>query len=314
MNEKHKILLFYKYTRIENPVQFRDEHFALCQELDFKGRFIVASEGINGTFEGTDETCKEYMTYMKSDPRFADIHWKISEGTVDGTAFPRLSVKARKEIVSLHLGDEADINPNEMTGVHLKPEQLRQWYEEGKEFHIVDMRNDYELTVGKFESTVFPELNNFRDLKKNLTKIEDLKDKTVLTVCTGGVRCEKASGLLMREGFKNVYQLDGGIVSYMEKYPGKDFKGSLYVFDKRVTMHFEDEDQHEIISKCSKCKKPSEHYVNCANLMCHEHFICCENCLVANKEAHPPHGKSFCNIGCNISWNFRLLSRKLNFI
>ena len=308
---KYTILLFYKYTHIENPVQFRDEHFALCQELGLKGRFIVAKEGINGTFEGTDEACKKYMDYMKADPRFADMHWKISKGTEDGTAFPRLSVKVRKEIVSLHLGDEEDIDPNQITGIHLKPEELRKWYEEGKDFHIVDMRNDYELTVGKFEGTVFPDLNNFRDLKKNLTKIEDLKDKTVLTVCTGGVRCEKASGLLVREGFKEVYQLDGGIVSYMEKYPGKDFKGSLYVFDKRVTMHFEDEDKHEIISKCSKCKKPSEHYVNCANLMCHEHFICCEDCLEKDAIAHPPHGKSFCNLWCNLSWNMRLATKKV---
>lgn len=311
MKEKYTILLFYKYTHIEKPTQFRDEHFDLCQRLGLKGRFIVAHEGINGTLEGTDEACKEYMKIMKSDPKFADIHWKISEGTKDGTAFPRLSVKVRKEIVSLHLGDEADIDPNQTTGIHLKPEDLRKWYEEGKEFHIVDMRNDYELKVGKFEGTVFPDLNNFRDLKKNLSKLEDLKDKTVLTVCTGGVRCEKASGLLVREGFKEVYQLDGGIVSYMEKYPGENFKGSLYVFDKRVVMNFDDPNNHEIISNCSKCGAPSEHYVNCANLMCHAHFICCENCLEKDATEHPPHGKAFCNLRCNINWKLRNFSKKL---
>ena len=305
MNPKFKIILFYKYSYINYPKPLRDEQFDLCKRLGMKGRMIVAYEGINGTFEGTEEACREYMEYMKADPRFADIHWKISEGTKDGTAFPRLSVKVRKEIVSLHLRDGSDdIDPNHTTGNRLKPEELKKWYEEGRKFHIVDMRNDYELRVGKFEGTVFPELNNFRDLKENIKKIEDLKDTTVLTVCTGGVRCEKASGLLVREGFKDVYQLDGGIVSYMEKYPGQDFKGSLYVFDKRIVMNFDKEGEHEIIGHCDKCGILSEHYVNCGNLMCHDHFICCENCLEKSEVDHPSYGLAYCNIWCNLKWKW----------
>ena len=299
MNQKHTILLYYKYVHIDDPQAFREEHFALCKALGLKGRIIIATEGINGTVEGTDESCREYQRILVSDLRFADIHWKVSAGTENGTAFPRLSVKVRKEIVSLHLGDDdEDIDPNVMTGVHLKPEELRKWYEEGKEFHIVDMRNGYELEVGKFEGTVFPELDNFRDLKKNLKKIEDLKGKTVLTVCTGGVRCEKASGLLVREGFQDVYQLDGGMVTYMEKYPGQDFKGSLYVFDKRLTLNFTDPEKHEIIGRCKRCHKPSEHYVNCANLRCHDHFICCIDCLEENPPDHPSGGIAYCDMWC----------------
>ncbi len=329
MTDKYTIILFYKYTHIENPKELRDEQFLICTRLGMKGRMIVASEGINGTYEGTDEACREYMAFMKADPRFADIHWKVSKGTEDGTAFPRLSVKVRKEIVSLHLSNDpegkstsygagADIDPNKLTGVHLKPEELRKWYEEGKEFHIVDMRNDYELRVGKFEGTVFPQLNNFRDLRENISKLEDLKDKTVLTVCTGGVRCEKASGLLVREGFKDVHQLDGGIVSYMEKYPGQDFKGSLYVFDKRIVMNFDDpknkSQQHEIIGRCDKCGVPSEHYVNCGNLMCHDHFICCENCLEKNGAEHPSYGLAYCNIWCNVKWKIYQVKRNIKRI
>ncbi|MEI6660287.1 MAG: rhodanese-related sulfurtransferase [bacterium] len=308
----YKILLYYKYTHIADPKALRDEQRALCERLGMKGRIIVATEGINGTIEGTEASCLDYMRLMKSEPQFADIHWKVSTGTSDGTAFPRLSVKARKEIVSLHLADDdTDIDPNQITGVHLKPEDLKKWYEEGKEFYIVDMRNDYELTVGKFEGTIFPELNNFRDLKKNLAKIEDLKGKTVLSVCTGGVRCEKASGLLVREGFKDVYQLDGGIVSYMEKFPGQNFKGSLYVFDKRVVMNFDKPENHEVISKCSKCGKPSEHYVNCANLMCHRHFICCPECLLQSPIEHPPYGVAYCNLKCKISWAWYQTTKKI---
>lgn len=311
MNSEYKIILFYKYVYIEDPVMERDLQFELAQRLGFKGRAIVAHEGINCTFEGTKEACEEYMAIMKADQRYADIHWKVSDGSKDGTSFPRLSVKVRPEIVSLHLGEEEDIDPNQITGVHLKPEDLKKWYEEGREFHIVDMRNDYELKVGKFEGTVFPDLNNFRDLKENLNKIEDLKDKTVLTVCTGGVRCEKASGLLVREGFKDVYQLDGGIVSYMAKYPGQDFKGSLYVFDKRKVMHFEDKDKHEIIGRCEKCDTPSEHYVNCANLLCHRHFICCEDCLEEPEGNHPSGGVAYCNWRCDLKWKFQMYKKNI---
>ncbi|HRH31657.1 MAG TPA: rhodanese-related sulfurtransferase [Candidatus Paceibacterota bacterium] len=300
----HQIALYYKYVRIEDPEALKNAQKALLTRLGAKGRIIVAHEGINGTFEAKPEAVAEYIEIMKADPRFADIHWKISDGTEAGDAFPKLSVKVRKEIVSLHLIDGSeDINPNEITGVHLKPEELRSWYEEGKEFYIVDMRNDYELKSGKFEGTIFPGLKNFRDLRKNVNEIKNLKDKTVLTVCTGGVRCEKASGYLKREGFENVYQLDGGIVSYMAKYPGKDFKGSLYVFDKRHTMHFENPENHEIIGRCEKCEIATEKYVDCANLSCHKHFICCENCLDEN-------GSAYCDEECKMKWEAYEQSRK----
>lgn len=287
MENTHTILLYYKYVKLDDPKIEMEKQRAICEVLGLTGRIIVSEEGINGTCEGTTENTEKYIAWMDKQKKFRNIHWKKSVGT--GNAFPKLSVKVRKEIVSLHLDENEDINPNVVTGKKLKPDELRKWYEENKNFYIVDMRNDYELEVGKFEGTVFPGLENFRDLKKNLNIIDDLKDKTVLTVCTGGVRCEKASGLLLKSGFKDVYQLDGGIVSYMEKYPGKDFKGSLYVFDQRVTMNF-DGDKHEIIGRCYRCSNPSERYVNCANLMCHKHFICCKNCDTANG--------SFCSTKC----------------
>lgn len=304
MEEKYKIILYYKYVTIDNPDQLRIEQLELCKNLGFKGRIIVAEEGINGTFEGLESKCNEYISLMKKDARFSDIHWKISNGTKNGTAFPKLSVKVRPEIVSLHLGKENDIDPNALTGNHLNPEDLRKWYEENKEFYVVDMRNDYELKVGQFRNTIFPGMKNFRDLRKDFKKIKHLKDKPVLTVCTGGVRCEKASGLLKREGFENIYQLNGGIVNYMEKYPGKDFDGSLYVFDKRLTMHFNDEENHKVIGKCEKCNTSTEAYRNCRSMYCHRHFICCDNCLEKN-------GDAFCNLKCKIaSWYFDMTHKK----
>lgn len=287
----YTVLLYYKYVHIVDPKALMLAQKALCEKLGLKGRIIVAEEGINGTVEGLTENTEAYVAEMKQDPRFADIHWKRSAGTVDGTAFPRLSVKARKEIVSAHLDEldpkTGDVNPTELTAAHLKPETLREWFAQGKQFSIVDMRNNYEHSVGHFKGAHIPKMSNFRDLPKVAEEIADLKEKPVLTVCTGGVRCEKASGYLLKKGFKDVYQLDGGIVSYMEKFPGKDFEGSLYVFDGRIVMNFDDPKTHKVIGRCGRCETPSERYVNCKNLACHDHLIICEACSDAD-------GGAFC--------------------
>ncbi len=283
----YQILLFYKYVHIEDPKKLMQEQKSLCEKLGLKGRILIAEEGINATVEGTTENTEKYLKEYLADPRFSDTHIKKSKGT--GDSFPKLSVKVRKEIVTLGL--EEDINPNELTGVHLKPEELKKWYESGKEFYIIDMRNDYEFKVGHFKDSVLMPVQNFRDIPKALSYIEHLKDKTVVPVCTGGVRCEKASGFLLREGFKDVYQLDGGMVTYMEKFPAEEFEGSLYVFDKRITMTFDPADKHKVIGKCDKCETHSERYVNCKYPMCNKHIICCENCSEED-------GRSFCSIEC----------------
>lgn len=300
MNMTYTILLFYKYVYIDNPEDVKNREMLLCQKLGLKGRCIIASEGINATYEGTTENIEEYKKELQKDKRFHDIHFKKSVGT--GNAFPRLSVKVRKEIVSLHLG-LCDINPNEITGIHLKPEELHEWLKNGREFYIVDMRNAYEHKVGHFEGSILPPIENFRDLPKVVEQISHLKNKTVLTVCTGGVRCEKASGFLITQSFTDVYQLDGGIVSYMERYPNEDFKGKLYVFDGRVTMGFYTNDEkHKIVGKCDACGEESENYINCANPVCHRHFINCQNCLAQND------GKAFCPGGCVLSRHGRKIS------
>jgi len=287
MEQDYTILLFYKYAQIDNPEEVRDWQMELCQKLGLKGRLIVAHEGINVTLEGTTENVQKYIEELEKDSRFLNIHFKKSKGT--GDAFPKLSVKVRKEIVSLHL--ENDIDPNQITGKHLMPEELKQWYESGKEFYVIDMRNDYEFKVGCFKDSVLMPIQNFRDIPSALSYIEHLKDKTVLPVCTGGVRCEKASGLLVREGFKDVYQLYGGIVNYMEKFPAQEFKGTLYVFDKRITMDFDPEDRHEVIGRCDKCGSDTEMFANCRNKQCNKHILCCSECRMDD-------GTVFCSQQC----------------
>lgn len=274
-NQKFEVLLYYKYVNIKYPKREMKAQKKLCEELSLKGRIIVAREGINGTLEGTVENTQKYIDEMRKDKRFADISFKRSPG--NGTAFPRLSVKLRPEIVSAYM---PDLNPNQITGKYITADELHQWFENKKEFYIVDMRNDYEYRSGYFEGSILSGFSNFRDLSKVTEKLKDLKDKTIVTVCTGGVRCEKASGFLVKGGFSDVYQLKDGIQTYMEKYPNKHFKGKLYVFDGRITIGFNtDSPEHEIVSVCEHCGKPSDHYVNCELNTCHKHYIACEDCI-----------------------------------
>lgn len=267
-----QILLFYKYVTVTDTAGFAAWIKDLAASHDLLGRILVAEEGLNGTVEGAVEDTEAFATELLRHPLFRDMKIKRSEGT--GDAFPKLSVKIRNEIVGTQFPKQVD--PRTRTATHLPPEELRRWYEEGKDFVIVDMRNDYEFQAGHFRDSVNPGLENSRDLPKALPKLAHLKDKTVLTVCTGGVRCEKMSALLLEEGFSDVYQLDNGMHGYMEKYPGKDFLGALYTFDKRKTMDFGGD--REIIGRCFFCNAAAEKYVNCANDFCHRHFIVCEGC------------------------------------
>lgn len=264
------------------------EQKGLCQRLGLKGRVIIAAEGINGTLEGKSADVKKYCEVLKKDERFFDVDFKLSRGT--GDAFPKLSVRVRDEIVSGHLGNM--INPQKVSGEYITAEQLHAWIDSKREFYIVDMRNDFEQEVGHFEGSILPGLAVFADLPKVLGKLKSLKHKTIVTVCTGGVRCEKASGFLVKNGFTDVYQLYGGIVTYMEKYPNEDFAGALYVFDGRIVMGFNmDDPKRKIVGKCAVCAIPSEHFVNCKDPWCNRHFICCEKCVDKN-------GKILCPMGC----------------
>jgi UPF0176 protein len=274
---RHQVLLYYKYTTIRNPEKFAVEHRAVCESLGLKGRIIIAKEGINGTVEGTVANARKYQAFLSSKKGFADIHWKKSVGT--GSVFPRLSIRVRDEIVSLSLkrSRQTDVDPRKVTGTHLSPNDLNAWFKRGEKFTIIDMRNDYEHAVGRFAGSVLPPLKNFRDLPKALPKLKKHAKEKVLTVCTGGVRCEKASGYLIKKGFKDVYQLDGGIVSYMEKYPGKHFEGALYVFDGRVTMAFDPKKgKRTIVGKCEHCSVTTERYQDCSS--CKKQMLACEDC------------------------------------
>lgn len=287
----YKILLYYKYVNLADPEEVAQKQRELCQKLNLKSRIIIAKEGINGTLGGTAENTNAYIEAMNATPEFEGINYKFSDG--DSNSFPKISVKVRTEMVTLNLGDE-DFNPLETTGKYISAEELHNLIHSGEEFYIIDMRNDYEHKIGYFKDSILPALKNFRDLPDLIHELEQFKDKKVITVCTGGVRCEKASGFLVRKGFKDVSQLKDGIVTYMEKYPNEDFLGKLYVFDKRASMGFQvDSPEHVVIGKCDKCTAATENYIDCEYIHCkgHRHILLCENCYDEN-------GHAFCCVEC----------------
>ncbi|HEU5139395.1 MAG TPA: rhodanese-related sulfurtransferase [Bacillales bacterium] len=276
-NQKpYRVLLYYKYVPIEDHELFAEEHLEFCKNLGVKGRILVAREGINGTLSGTIDQTDTYMETLRRDPRFSDIEFKIDEA--DSHAFKKIFVRARDEIVSLRL--EQDVSPNNLTGEYLEPEAFYQELQQDDTI-VLDARNEYEYRVGHFRNAIKPDIESFRELPEWIEKnLADQKDKRVLTYCTGGIRCEKLTGYLRKEGFKDVAQLHGGIVNYGKdpEVQGKLYDGKCYVFDERRMVHVNRTDEDVVIGKCYHCGKTEDRYVNCANPECNLQYICCEEC------------------------------------
>ncbi len=277
MPDDFQILLYYRYHPIPDPEAFVEEHRAFCQELGLRGRILIGSEGINGTVSGHTPATEHYMDALQADERTAGIEFKIDPAT--GHAFEKLSVKFRREIVTLGLGEE-DINPNAITGEKLSPQE---WMEaiQDEEVIIIDGRNDYESALGRFKGALCPDVGNFRDFPSWIQEnLADKKNRKVLTYCTGGIRCEKLSGYLLREGFESVGQLDGGIVNYAKdpQTKGRDFEGLCYVFDQRVAVEANFTETRKLVSHCETCGEPCPRYRNCAWVECNRQFFLCERC------------------------------------
>lgn len=269
----YRVLLYYKYVPIEDPVTFAQEHLAACKEIGLKGRILVSDEGINGTCSGTVEQTEAYMNMMKADERFADMVYKIDEA--EGHAFKKMHVRPKKEIVHLGLAD--DINPNEITGQYLSPKEFFEQMQ-AEDTVVIDARNDYEFDLGHFRGAIRPEIRNFRDLPDWMIENKEMfEGKKVLTYCTGGIRCEKFSGWLVREGFEGVGQLHGGIATYAKdpEVRGQLWDGQMYVFDERIAVPV-NQVEHVVVGKDHFTGEPCERYVNCANPDCNDKILCSE--------------------------------------
>src|SRR3989344_2683695 len=280
---KYKVMLFYEFVKIKNPKKLMEEQKELCASLNLKGRMLLAKEGVNATFEGTARNVNAYkkrLKYLKIERSrlFKDVVFKESEG--NGKAFTKLEIKVRDEVVTLGAG-KFDIQKE--TAKQITAKELQTWYKKEKDFVVLDLRNDFEIEVGQMDKTVHPNMRNFRELPEKIKEIKNMKDKQVVTVCTGGIRCEKATCLLKQRGFKNLYQLKDGLHTYIQKYPGSHFKGSLFVFDNRMTTPVAEVKAREIIGRCIYCSKKCEQFASDDSLRPSRKVICCPACFKKNK-------------------------------
>lgn len=271
-----KILLFYRFTPLADPEAIRLWQRDLCRSLDLGGRIIVSKDGINGTVGGELKNVKRYLRITREYAPFKELDAKWSEG--QGDDFPRLSVKVRDELVSFGAPGELLVDENGVVGggTRLTPLQLHELVER-EEVVFFDGRNSFEAEIGRFADAVVPQVSNTREFVAELESgvYDHLKDKPIVTYCTGGIRCEVLSSLMINRGFQNVYQLEGGIARYGETYGDKGlWNGSLYVFDNRMAVAFSAD--AAVIGRCYRCEAPTSHMQNCGDLGCRVQLVVCE--------------------------------------
>jgi len=262
--ELQKVILYYGFTPLEDPEAVRLWQRQLCESLGLTGRILISKHGINGTLGGPISHLKKYVKATKQYQGFNKIDFKWSDGT--GQEFPKLRVRVRKEIVTFGAPGELVVDEKGVVGggVHLKPEEVNKLVEDrGDDVIFFDGRNAFEAKIGKFKNAVVPDVENTRDFVKELEsgKYDHMKDKPIVTYCTGGIRCEILSSVMINRGFKEVYQIKGGIVRYGEKF-GNDglWEGSLYVFDSRMNVDFAE--NTKVIGECEKCGGPTKEFYN----------------------------------------------------
>ena len=267
---------FYTYAKIGNPEIFRNHLFLAWNELDVLGRIYVATEGINAQLSVPADHFKDFKEHLDSVSFLENVRLNIAVEQ-DNFSFLKLKVKVRDKILADGLNDHTFDVTNK--GVHVDAERFNAMIDDPNTV-LVDMRNHYESEIGHFKNAVTPDVDTFRD---SLSIIEeDLKmhkdDKNLVMYCTGGIRCEKASAYYKHKGFKNVFQLEGGIINYVRQVQEKDlenkFIGKNFVFDQRRAERISD----DVIAHCHQCGKACDTHVNCANEACHLLFIQCPEC------------------------------------
>ncbi|MFE7420532.1 rhodanese-related sulfurtransferase [Rhodococcus sp. NPDC057529] len=275
-----KIVLFYVFTPLADPEAIRLWQYTLAEAHNLTGRILVSEHGINATVGGDIRDVKRYVKGTRSYAPFKDADIKWSDGL--GADFPRLSVKVRPEIVTFGAPGELKVDANGVVGggTHLAPDEVHRLVEgRGDDVVFFDGRNGFEAEIGRFRDAVVPDVSTTRDFVHELDsgKYDHLKDKAVVTYCTGGVRCEVLSSLMRSRGFGEVYQLDGGIVRYGEAFGDSGlWEGSLYVFDKRMTIEFSD--GAKTLGRCTRCGGPTSRYENLPEDRGRELVLVCAGC------------------------------------
>jgi UPF0176 protein len=272
--ELRTTISFYKYHFIENPAHFRDLLFLTFDEIGVKGRIYIATEGVNAQISVPTQNLEIFKERLYAISFLNNV--RLNTAIDDGNSFFKLAIKVRPKIVADGL-DDTTFDPAD-TGTHLDAEGFNRLTDDPNTI-LIDMRNHYESEVGYFENAICPDAETFRD---ELTIATDIlrgqQDKNVVMYCTGGIRCEKASAWFKHQGYKNVFQLDGGIIQYAKQVKAKGlknkFKGVNFVFDERLGERISD----DIVAKCHQCGQPCDTHKNCANDACHLLFIQCAEC------------------------------------
>ncbi|MGA4507926.1 rhodanese-related sulfurtransferase [Propionibacteriaceae bacterium G1746] len=281
-----KILLYYHFTPLADPESVRLWQWELCTRLKLRGRILVSSHGINGTLGGTVEACKAYVKATRQHPGFSGLDVKWSQGSgidADGYSedFPKLRVRARDEIVSFGAPDELVVDESGVVGggVHLSPDEVHELVAARPDAVFFDGRNAVEAAVGRFRDAVVPDTSTTHDFITELDsgKYDHLKHKPVITYCTGGIRCEVLSVLMKNRGFTEVYQLDGGIVRYGERFGNSGlWQGALTVFDGRSVVDLGPDPT--VIGRCHRCGAATSRLQNCSHPPCQERLVTCPDC------------------------------------
>jgi UPF0176 protein len=283
-----RILLYYRFTPVADPTAVKLWQRTLCESLGLRGRIIISRDGINGTVGGALASVKTYIRRTREYPGFHDMEFKWSAGCAED--FPKLSVKVRDEIVTFGAADDLEVDEHGVVGggVRLSPTQVNDLVaERGDDVVFFDGRNAMEAAIGRFRNAVVPDATTTRDFLEELDsgKYDELKGRPVVTYCTGGVRCEVLSKLMVDRGFGEIYQLDGGIVRYGEQFGDAGlWEGSLYVFDRR--MHVEFSEDAAQLGHCIHCGEPTNTYRNCINGDCRDMVLICDDCVADPATAH----------------------------
>ena len=221
-----------------------------CNALDLRGSVYLSPNGVNFSLAGSEEAIEQYLVFMEKDLRFLDIPLKKTYSETQ--PFRRMKVRLKKEIISL---GRDDINPRELTGDYISPQELYAMYENNEDVIVLDTRNEYETRVGLFENAVDLQLDTFRDFPQAIEELpEEYKEKQIVMYCTGGIRCEKASAVMLKAGFSDVKQLEGGVLDYFKETGGKYWNGDCFVFDERVALDTDLKETEYIY--CFICREP----------------------------------------------------------
>ena len=240
----------YKFTPIEDELHLKETILRRSINLNLKGTVLISSKGLNFSVSGTKNNIDKFIVFIHSDSRFADVDVKITYNEYQ--PFRKMLVRIKKEIISMGV---EEINPYQFTGQKISPKELNDKLDNNEEIVLLDTRNEYEVRLGTFKNALDLDLDSFRDFPEEIEKLrEDLNGREIVMFCTGGIRCEKASALMLKNGFENIKQIEGGVINYFKETGGKHWNGDCFVFDDRVALNKDLVETDYVL--CFRCREP----------------------------------------------------------